>query len=577
MSKLRGLRRDERASIMPLFLFLLIMFAVALVYLIDSGLAIRRKINLQQAADSAAVSQAQWTARSLNILSMNNVAQSQLYTTWSIAFSMDTYIRFTELKVDALIILEIAHAADIATSCAKLKFPPAIAACLAVFGGDLARFEADRRRKWRAVENVERRYRFHRGANYSAAAIKALRESNDYLVDQSKHQKRLGYIARNTIFSHSFGDNVYSFGGKACTDGKTCSSSQDPEGPEIPVMRARFEGSNSGRGGLAMVQFCNAMDTGSSANQVRRGYSGSYSKSAASKGRGWETGRGPWHLKNKRKEYYKHVNELTDIGGKVGNLDTFFRTRGVPGIKIKTAYKTPNKAIPGFPVWPNGTKRQSKNDNAYLFLVELIDNIYCQPTNTGLGATLINSSGLSGSGLANFSSSIMKFLDFPDFAVPEPVALSGGEDFLNSILGQGNLGLGALYASQDMNVLTVVRAEGGGKNVLGGNGGAIPSYAYAQAQIYNPTAPDLYTQDWNARLVHASILSGRVDSALGGIGPISSILSGDKRANVRDVLNEMRTQAGPGFTPFIEAYEDISSAYSDQGNASASWGDTFVN
>ncbi|NCC26614.1 MAG: hypothetical protein EOM22_00300 [Gammaproteobacteria bacterium] len=62
----------------PLFMIGSLALVMAVVLLLNTGAQSARRIEVQNAVDAAAMTQAAWTARSLNLMSMNNVAMVQM-------------------------------------------------------------------------------------------------------------------------------------------------------------------------------------------------------------------------------------------------------------------------------------------------------------------------------------------------------------------------------------------------------------------------------------------------------------------------------------------------------------------
>ncbi len=73
------LHRDERGQIVPMFMLGILALVALLALVLNTGNQVNARIKVQDAADAAAVTQAAWTARSLNVISMNNVAITQAF------------------------------------------------------------------------------------------------------------------------------------------------------------------------------------------------------------------------------------------------------------------------------------------------------------------------------------------------------------------------------------------------------------------------------------------------------------------------------------------------------------------
>jgi hypothetical protein len=75
---LAALHRDERGQLIYLIVFSAAAFVALAALIINSGHMVTRKLETQNAADAAAVSASAWVARALNIVSVNNVAMTEL-------------------------------------------------------------------------------------------------------------------------------------------------------------------------------------------------------------------------------------------------------------------------------------------------------------------------------------------------------------------------------------------------------------------------------------------------------------------------------------------------------------------
>jgi len=73
-----GVHADEGGQISALAVMAAAAFACLMVLVVNVGTATSEKIELQNAADATALSGAAWIARGMNVVSMNNVTQSQL-------------------------------------------------------------------------------------------------------------------------------------------------------------------------------------------------------------------------------------------------------------------------------------------------------------------------------------------------------------------------------------------------------------------------------------------------------------------------------------------------------------------
>jgi len=502
---------------MPLMLFLMVFFASGLFYMIDTGSAIRQKIRLQQAADSAALTQAEWSARSLNVISMNNVAQTQLYTTQIVGVTMEIHLWDAAKKY--------------AESMKRVQKEAKRAKKIPFIGGKLAKkiyaYGAVLTGFYTPVAWHQNKYRPGQLRSYSAEAMEALNEATQYLTDSGDDkviQQRNGAVALELARLQG-ATNLYTHNGSACAS-RNCEGDNDALGiPAVAVMQqgeATFIESANIR-----LQFCNAKNKGSPNASSRTGYAGT----SRNPSRGYDKGRGPWMTRGNGKKVYEYVNETTKQGRKVSRFDWFIRYWPM----IRAGWPKPMvKLIPSKGKWVgHGDKRQKSKDNAFLELNKKFDTAHCGP-----GGVL---DVASGGALNQF------FSLFPmKFTMPQPAGLIGSDGLINS-QGASILGPAArLFAqeSESLNVLVIAHSPGKRRHKIQG-GEKIASYSYAQAQIYNPTALDLYTQDWRARLVPASFLNGT------GCGK-------DKLPKPQEVLSKLDNSGAEDFKQFTEAFKGFS-------------------
>ncbi|MBY2995991.1 hypothetical protein HF263_13985 [Rhizobium leguminosarum] len=89
---IKRLHRDERGFLSPIILYMTIALALMIVWILNTGQMIYDKQRTQDTADAAALVHADWEARYLNIMAMNNVASSQatVVMATSVAFQLTT-------------------------------------------------------------------------------------------------------------------------------------------------------------------------------------------------------------------------------------------------------------------------------------------------------------------------------------------------------------------------------------------------------------------------------------------------------------------------------------------------------
>lgn len=81
----RGLHRDQRGQIVPLFMLGLVSIVLSVAMILNTGRAVHNRTRVQNAADAAAITQASWAARSLNVISMNNVGLVHMFTVFMVS------------------------------------------------------------------------------------------------------------------------------------------------------------------------------------------------------------------------------------------------------------------------------------------------------------------------------------------------------------------------------------------------------------------------------------------------------------------------------------------------------------
>jgi hypothetical protein len=74
---LRELHRDRSGNVVVIFMLGVLSLVLLLVMMMNTGQQLVRRTEVQNAADAAALTQAHWAARSMNVVSMNQVAMAQ--------------------------------------------------------------------------------------------------------------------------------------------------------------------------------------------------------------------------------------------------------------------------------------------------------------------------------------------------------------------------------------------------------------------------------------------------------------------------------------------------------------------
>ena len=104
---------------MILAMFGMIPLVLLIGFVFNTGEHVSSKIKTQNAADAAAMTQATWAARSLNVMSINNTAMAQTYSVTVVGLAVHSVI----IEATKLIVEEQEDIAKMFSDCAKLPFP----------------------------------------------------------------------------------------------------------------------------------------------------------------------------------------------------------------------------------------------------------------------------------------------------------------------------------------------------------------------------------------------------------------------------------------------------------------------
>ncbi len=118
----------QRGQLMILAMFGMIPLVLLIGFVFNTGEQVSSKIRVQNAADSAAMTQATWAARSLNVMSINNTALSQTYSVTVVGFAAAA----VAFQAAPLIVKEQAEIAKALANCAQLCTNPIGCAAAAV-------------------------------------------------------------------------------------------------------------------------------------------------------------------------------------------------------------------------------------------------------------------------------------------------------------------------------------------------------------------------------------------------------------------------------------------------------------
>lgn len=233
----RRLNSDVRGAIAPLMILLFVFFGYWVIITLNTGQVVTDKTKVQNGADAAVLANADWMARYLNVMAMNNVGLAQslvaLVATASVTESLlDMSQRAAETAEEInLRRMEV---------CANL--PP----CHAYY---FSRMEPAFRAMM-ATTTYMQRYRPTEGARAARATIQALNRMNDSLIES--FSGRVGQSA-SPLLSINDIDDVFFY--PPCGSGSAGCRGGGLEGTDLPVAR--------GSRALALRELCDAADKGS--------------------------------------------------------------------------------------------------------------------------------------------------------------------------------------------------------------------------------------------------------------------------------------------------------------------------
>lgn len=284
------LHRDERGFLSPIILFMAIALAYMIIFILNTGQMIYDKQRTQDTADAAALVHADWSARYLNIMAMNNVAASQA----TVILATSTALELTSLELAARAGVITAKLADFTIN-SDLGGPPLflpkcgfyrpiplvgpiIYAACAGFQG-IRGIGAARAEAYVAILHVK--YNPPGLIAKSKAIIDAMNKMNDYLVDS--FPERVGNEALNLVRVDDADHLVFH---PACRNGATCDRSKEGQGGDLPVEKGGIKGT------VAYAEMCMAMSDGTTSFGAGLAMRGEYAKRGFADGKGPLTGGG---------------------------------------------------------------------------------------------------------------------------------------------------------------------------------------------------------------------------------------------------------------------------------------------
>ncbi len=280
--RLRLLHRDRSAAMAPLYGFVLLFFAWGAMTILNTGEVVYDRMKAQNAADAIVLAHAEETARTLNVMAMNNMALTQMMVVGAVS----TTLAATLVDIERRGV--VAHI-EIDRSMRRLCRGHWIwvAACIALhmaIHAQVAVAEA------RAI-GIFAKYRPLEGVATAGRLITALNAMNDNLVEE--HARRAGKVVKALADANGI-DGVFLY--PPCTRGRGSCSGNGEEGGDLPVHRD---------GAAPFVAFREVCDG------AERGSNGTYRTDYLN--HGYPRGKGPYTAGGSRANPHlrDHVNVVT--------------------------------------------------------------------------------------------------------------------------------------------------------------------------------------------------------------------------------------------------------------------------
>jgi|GEM_PF-5296976 len=509
------LHRDQRGQVLPLMILGIAGFVLLVGMVINTGQSTADRMLVQNGADAAVITQASWAARSLNIMAMNNVGQSQMFT----AFMVTEALSWTMAEAAKEAIEQITAVQRVARAYASacgIFYGVCYAAIVAA--GSVIPVAA-----LAALGIIEVQYRpISHGVPTSIKLMNAFAAMNQHIVEGFPALS--GQVVRD--ISNKNGVDEFFFyppcekrsgSGKGGCKAQRNRAGQE-SGTDLPVV------GGDGLSILSIRQMCRGADQGTTSTFHHRGNYATH---------GFPQGYGPYTYSGAGSGSERHARNYV-------NKKSWIY---VPLVALYWEGMVLEK-LPGSG-YRNMDKQEIKDNSFTRRLNDHWDNKVCGKGNNVDLPSIDTSAGQAvTAGVANIN------LPFAD-VLPR----------LYRLKGSGGLsGLSGIHAynSDDLQILVFARRSDSKRmfasafeNALlfpaGSGGGADPSsFAVAQAILYNPVSYDLYTQSWKARLVPTVLLDGK-----------------QRR---KQVLQKLKTRASEKFSVLQQLYSNADSDQLDEYN-----------
>lgn len=527
-SPLRRLHRDERGFLSPIILFMAIALAYMIIWILNTGQMVYDKQRTQDTADAAALVHADWAARYLNIMAMNNVASSQATVILATSTAYQAALLELSARATAIEILLAKYSTQDGLGPPNLLIPFPVPYCptwgkVPIFGGLLqaacTAFQAMRATEAALalayVGSSMMKYKPWALIEKSKNIIDTMNKLNDYLVDS--YPERVGGQALNLVRLNDADHLVFH---PACQAGASCDRSKEGQGGDLPVEKGGLNGT------VAYSEMCMAMSQGTTSFGPGLAMRGEYSKRGFADGKGPLTGGGVdgRHIRD-------YVNDKSGIGRVLKSFYIFYEAFGpayytkvpfraileqysgdfdfsglfkelgllgdIVGAVIDTIGDLKDEALDlatkavgemtgidlgvvnpfqlGIDVPPRYSEKQTATENDF---TRKFDNLWSQVC--GAGGGIASAVGI----------------------LPTPYWLKGREVFAFDPITTRKTG----DQLKPYRALAVVSRSPRARLQPKKFTDKTPAFAYAESWVHNYTSFDLYTQDWLASLAPTSLV-----------------------------------------------------------------------
>jgi hypothetical protein len=409
----------------------------------NSGQMINERRMVQDGADALAAMHATWTARSLNVLSMNNVTTTQLLTVAIGSEALAGTLAEIGLAVGTV---HAAVAAHVAQFC-NTGEPISTAACTVANG--LATVPADIIGGFAIAMHF--RYRPDHGMDVANRSLRAIEGMNRAIVERlPRATSEIGedYARELGIDAFHFADPC---GGSLS---RNCTTTATDDGMSLPV--------EEGNDPVTWQQYCQAMDNG-----ARLGFTTYHA-------RGFGMNGGPMTTGGARRPHVRdHVQSLTGIDSLLKTFKDIYRNMYLLSV-----------APPGlrpFPQWGNLQGTQTGRDNSFLRRFNFKRNSLCFTGGTRNGIP----SPLPGL--------------LPVIEAPVPTFWKPRDIDPWDLIYQPD------EMPEAFHILALTQKDKGRRLAAAVLADDVEShFGYGQTGVYNPDGANLFSQNWRYRMMPAT-------------------------------------------------------------------------